>query len=205
MTSRELGHPPTPHPHPEASSISHKTTSGIDKLQSTPLCVQLPDIRETNMGLYVQYEYKSTSVINEEEISNEPLATPPSLPSPSSSQHREPIVDVLMRKSNLFPEKKNTSTHKDVQQYNSIIVYLVQHKLGVCGGSLTDYVKLVEKLSTRLWEVDPHYSAIKNRGKKFCADAEKFMNFNDPKSHGHKLKRFSVPSVKPKIDCLYEF
>ena len=97
------------------------------------------------------------------------------------------------------------STEQYIQQYNSIIVYLVQHKLRVCGGSLTDYVKHVEKLSTLLWEVDPHYSAIKYRGKTFCTDAEKFMNFNDPKSHGHKLKTFSVPSVKPKIDSLYAF
>ena len=71
---------------------------------------------------------------------------------------------------------------------------------------LDDFENLVTKFCSLLWEIDPHYYKLKARGCNFPNLIEKsFLGFNNPQSHGHKVKQLCSTSLTFKVNCLRTF
>ena len=61
----------------------------------------------------------------------------------------------------------------------------------------------IHKLSSVLWEIDPHYHKLQARGKNFPnIVVKRLLNFNKPSQHGHKVKPLSSGMLKIAVDIL---
>ena len=186
-----------------ASSSSSSNPPSLSALQPTPAFLSVKDLKEDHLPLYVQFACSEREF--EEGISDdETLEKPGCSPSTSdlSSKGVGSVTAFLMNKPNHFPTEKANAKKMNDKQYNEVVKFLKQNKCGVKGTSLPDYIKMIVTFASVLWEVDPHYEKLKSRGYVFSDNAKLFLNFNNPKSHGHSARNLNTSFLGQKVSEL---
>ena len=86
-------------------------------------------------------------------------------------------------------------------------MFLKQHKLGVLGTALDDYINFLCAFTNLLWYKDPHYNNIKLRS--HCTfpkvTVKNLTNFNKPSEYGHKAKPINSSDAHIKLNNLIEY
>lgn len=196
------------------TAVTGKDIPANEDLHETSGEISLNDIYEKNRRLFVQYDISETgrAVPKQAPRSSDTLRSTSNSPEVIEveeiempiSQSTPSVIDVLMGKRNHFPEEKTSNKPtNDMKQYNSIVCYLKTTGQGVSSADLSDYEELVQSFSKLLWEVDPHYSKLKGRGKSFPKIvAEKFLKFNQPEAYKNKAKNMKPTTIIEKINAI---
>ena len=72
---------------------------------------------------------------------------------------------------------------------NEYIILFYLFCLTITRCDINDFTKFIEKFSTVIWDIVPYLSKLQSRNISLPnAVIENFFNFNDPKSHKHKVK-----------------
>ena len=90
--------------------------------------------------------------------------------------------------------KPNAKKMND-KQFNEVIPILKIRKCGVKGTNLDDYSNMITTVSV-MGKIDQHYEKLRLGG------AKQFLNFNNPKSHGHAVKKIDTIILNHKISEL---
>ena len=126
-----------------------------------------------------------------------------STPASTEDEPTDTITNFLMNRQNCFLNSKTNTKHKDAQQYNAVVEFIKEKKCGVRSTTLDDFEKFIQIYSSLLWELDPHYVKIKQYAGKFLEVVEpRLLGFNDPKSHGHRVKNIDMTSLLSKMTTL---
>ena len=154
----------------------------FDDLEPTPMNLSLDEIyEEKKTTLYIQFELKEFKKQTDQE------AKQPDVPKKS-------VFDFLMSDNHThYPSQKPAQNTGNVKQFNVFIAFLKEHKFGVKNSSLEDYEHFVKDFVAILWEIDPNYSKLQAKGKRFA---------NQPKKHGHKVKPLSSQFLNVKVEML---
>ena len=161
----------------------------------------LNDVKQKNVPLYIQFELlQKTSNVEQQSGSTHLEETTADIS--TDDEPADTITNFLMNRKNCFITLKTNAKHKDAQQYNAIVEFIKEKKCGVRSTSLADFETLIQKFSSMLWELDPHYSKIKQYAGKFSEVVEtRLLGFNDPKSHGHSVKNINMATLLSKLSA----
>ena len=108
-----------------------------------------------------------------------------------------------MNRRDYYVSPRRVAKNKDVEQYNVLVNFVKQKKIGVGATSLQDFEDFLLLFSALLWELDPHYKNICDRaGGRFPKEIESLPGFNDPKKHNHKVKPIKIDSLNAKVTQL---
>ncbi len=153
------------------TASTKKELPNDDALMEVSSDLTLDDIYENNKRLFILINLKRSCPIN--------CAVVLSISAPATaSPVQRSVFDVLKAKNNQFPDLKSASTGNRVQ-FNVIVQYLKDSRLGVDIADEPDFTKFVEDFANLLWVIDPHYSKFKSRGKRFPKIVEdKLLNFS---------------------------
>ena len=89
----------------------------------------------TNKKIFLQFEAKPLVKSSTSESASNSRTV-------SKSSALNCIVDVLMNKTNSFPEIKQNASFGAAKQYNTIVNYVIVQRFCVNAGFLTDFEKL---------------------------------------------------------------
>ena len=172
----------------EASVYSgHKKNPSLSDLMPAPLELSLSDLKENDCALFIQFEL--LPVITAPGVEGNSETSSNLSEDLTQSEELDSVTNVLMNRRNHYPEENPNTKYGDIKQYNALVNFLKQKKFGVKGTELPDYEDFTRLLSSLLWEVDPHYKKLCERGGRFPNEMQSFLGYNVPKEHSHPVKR----------------
>lgn len=179
----------------------HKKNPSLSDLMPGPLELSLCDLKENDSALFIQFELMP--VIPSPSV-EDTLQTTTSNQSEDVTQSKELdlVTAVLMHRRNHYPKGRPNAKYGDKKQYDALVNFLKERKFGVKGTELPDYEDFTILLSSLLWDVDPHYKKLCERGARFPNEMQSLLGYNTPKGHDHPVKPLDIQKLNSKVTRL---
>ena len=191
-----------------------KEVPAEDDFMEVACDVSLDDLHEAHFRFFLQLNLSqskrhSTGICNDNDVEMADIDESPtiSIRPPRPPPPKRTILDVLITKPNQYPDMKSSvRMTQNLKQFNVVVQYLIDSKMGVNVANKPDFTRFVEAFAALLWVVDPHYSKFKARGKVFSKIVEeKFLNFNKPENYKNPVKNISSTIIASKVNAVKEY